>query len=263
MAADATLKPSCQKSHDNLFFDYVGDHPKWKPVSLTHVEYPKGDYLGFALAWCSLMPIHIIVGMITLIIFRRELHTVTFLGGLFVNEILNMVVKHTLAQARPCANHIYEHSSYGMPSDHSQFMGFFAVYMVLFIYCRLHYSQSTTMWDDLLDNLWKHVVAFGTIALSLAVAFSRVYLRYHDINQISAGLVIGGAMGVAWFIFTQTVLTPMFPVITAWPVAEYLMLRDSTLIPSVMWFEYTQSRAETRKRQRRGSHNSYYKSHSQ
>ena len=30
------------------------------------------------------------------------------------------------------------------------------------------------------------------------------------------------------------------------PVAEYLMLRDSTLIPSVMWFEYTQSRAETR-----------------
>lgn len=44
MAADATLKPSCQKSHDNLFFDYVGDNPKWKPVSLTHVEYPKGTF---------------------------------------------------------------------------------------------------------------------------------------------------------------------------------------------------------------------------
>lgn len=42
MAADATLRSSCQKSHDNLFFDYIGDNPKWKPVSLTHVEYPKG-----------------------------------------------------------------------------------------------------------------------------------------------------------------------------------------------------------------------------
>ncbi|XP_032219495.1 dolichyldiphosphatase 1 isoform X2 [Nematostella vectensis] len=106
-------------------------------------------------------------------------------------------------------------------------------------------------------------MALGSIALSLAVAFSRVYLRYHDINQVAAGLLIGGAMGVAWFMFTQTVLTPLFPVITAWPVAEYLMIRDSTLIPSVMWFEYTQSRVETRKRQRRGSHNSYYKSHTQ
>ncbi|EDO28227.1 predicted protein [Nematostella vectensis] len=106
-------------------------------------------------------------------------------------------------------------------------------------------------------------MALGSISLSLAVAFSRVYLRYHDINQVAAGLLIGGAMGVAWFMFTQTVLTPLFPVITAWPVAEYLMIRDSTLIPSVMWFEYTQSRVETRKRQRRGSHNSYYKSHTQ
>ena len=28
------------------------------------------------------------------------------------------------------------------------------------------------------------------------------------------------------------------------PISEYLMIRDSTLIPSVMWFEYTQSRTE-------------------
>ncbi|KAK3744018.1 hypothetical protein QZH41_015845 [Actinostola sp. cb2023] len=129
MAADATLKSSCQESHDNLFFDYVGENPAWKPVSLTHVEYPRGEF-GFGLQ----VPYSVLAGGVN-------------------------------------------------PG--------------------LHYSQSTTVWDDLLDNLWKHAVATGTVMLSFAVAFSR-------------------------------------------PVSEFLMLRDSTLIPSVMWFEYTQSRAETR-----------------
>lgn len=35
-----------------------------------------GDFVGKVLAWCSLLPIFILVGFITLIIFRRELHTV-------------------------------------------------------------------------------------------------------------------------------------------------------------------------------------------
>uniref|UniRef100_A0A8C7E8I9 Uncharacterized protein n=1 Tax=Nothoprocta perdicaria TaxID=30464 RepID=A0A8C7E8I9_NOTPE len=49
----------------------------WRPVSLTHVEYPAGDFSGQLLAYLSLGPIFIIVGFITLIIFKRELHTVS------------------------------------------------------------------------------------------------------------------------------------------------------------------------------------------
>uniref|UniRef100_A0A8C4PCI9 Uncharacterized protein n=1 Tax=Dromaius novaehollandiae TaxID=8790 RepID=A0A8C4PCI9_DRONO len=49
----------------------------WRPVSLTHVEYPAGDFSGQLLAYLSLGPIFIIVGFVTLIIFKRELHTVS------------------------------------------------------------------------------------------------------------------------------------------------------------------------------------------
>lgn len=231
-------------------------------VSLTHVEYPEGDIVGKILAWFSLLPIFIVVGFITLIVFRREIHTMTFFGGILINELVNMMVKHTLAHPRPCGNHLFPNSGHGMPSDHSQFMAFFAVYSVLFIYVRLlHFSQSTTVWDDLIENLWRHVVAVGVVLVAVVVGFSRIYLRYHTPHQVGYGFLLGCGLGAAWFMFTQTVLTPLFPTITTWPLCEYLMIRDSTLIPSVMWFEYTQSRTEMKKRQRRGSHNNYFKSH--
>ena len=48
--------------------------------------YVSGDVIGKILAWCSLLPIFIIIGFITLIVFRRENHTVrkSFLPVLFI-----------------------------------------------------------------------------------------------------------------------------------------------------------------------------------
>uniref|UniRef100_A0A8C2YH40 Uncharacterized protein n=1 Tax=Coturnix japonica TaxID=93934 RepID=A0A8C2YH40_COTJA len=65
----------------------------WRPVSLTHVEYPAGDFSGQLLAYLSLGPIFIIVGFVTLIIFKRELHTVSFPlpSQLLTIEILSFV----------------------------------------------------------------------------------------------------------------------------------------------------------------------------
>lgn len=53
-----------------------------------------------------------------------------------MNELVNMVVKHSLAYPRLCGGHVFAHSGSAMPSDHAQFMAFFAVYSVLFIYAR-------------------------------------------------------------------------------------------------------------------------------
>ena len=67
---------------------------------------------------------------------RVVLLQMTFFGGILLNELVNMVVKHTLAYPRLCGGHLFPNSGHGMPSDHSQFMAFFAVYSVLFIYVR-------------------------------------------------------------------------------------------------------------------------------
>ncbi len=38
-----------------------------------------GDLIGLGLAWCSLLPIFILVGFGTLILFRRDIHTVSYI----------------------------------------------------------------------------------------------------------------------------------------------------------------------------------------
>ena len=47
-------------------------------------------------------------------------------------------------------------------------------------------------------------------------SFCRIYLRYHTLHQVCYGFLLGSAIGVAWFMFTQTVFTPLFPTITTW-----------------------------------------------
>lgn len=42
--ADNTFRQSCQSGKNSYLFDLAGDNVKWKTISLTHVEYPEGDY---------------------------------------------------------------------------------------------------------------------------------------------------------------------------------------------------------------------------
>lgn len=56
---------NCDVSPDNL-----------TPFKLTYVVYRPGDTLGFVLAAVSQLPLVIVVAMATLILFRRDLHTV-------------------------------------------------------------------------------------------------------------------------------------------------------------------------------------------
>ncbi|XP_040081289.1 dolichyldiphosphatase 1 isoform X1 [Oryx dammah] len=294
----------------------------WRPVTLTHVEYPAGDLSGHVLAYLSLSPVFVIVGFVTLIIFKRELHTVSesrspvphpgeegpphpipshprcfafpstlpplskcveppgwfqvvpggweaqseasrlprgpnnhtssrqisFLGGLALNEGVNWLIKHVIQEPRPCGGpHTAVGTKYGMPSSHSQFMWFFSIYSFLFLYLRMHQTNNARF----LDLLWRHVLSLGLLTVAFLVSYSRVYLLYHTWGQVLYGGVAGGLMAVAWFVFTQEVLTPLFPRIAAWPISEFFLIRDTSLIPNVLWFEYTVTRAEARNRQRK------------
>ncbi|XP_062497234.1 dolichyldiphosphatase 1 isoform X1 [Pezoporus occidentalis] len=206
------------------------------------------DFSGQLLAYLSLGPIFIIVGFVTLIIFKRELHTISFLGGLAFNEGVNWLIKHVIREPRPCEEaHSTVTTKYGMPSSHSQFMWFFSVYSFLFLYLRMHQTNNARF----LDLLWRHVLSICLVTVALLVSYSRVYLLYHTWSQVLYGGVAGSIMAVAWFAFTQEILTPLFPRIAAWPISEFFLIRDTSLIPNILWFEYTVTRAEARNRQRK------------
>ena len=70
-------------------------------VSLTFVQYDKGDAVGEMLAYFSLLPLFILVAFVALILFRRELQTAFFFLGLLVDELLSVALKHYLQHERP------------------------------------------------------------------------------------------------------------------------------------------------------------------
>ncbi|CAG5092965.1 Similar to DOLPP1: Dolichyldiphosphatase 1 (Rhinolophus ferrumequinum) [Cotesia congregata] len=203
---------------------------KWIPLSVSLVEYPQGDSLGLGLALISLMPLALIVGFITLIAFRRDLHTICFFIGVIVTDIVGLFLKYTIKEARPMKRDVV-YVEYGMPSTHSLLMWFFATYTALFVCLR-----------------WTIIGGCATVAV--LVSYSRIYLQYHTISQVLCGFVVGIIMGVTWFFITHLVLAPFFPIIVS-RLSEFLLIRDSTLIPNVLWFEYTNIRTEARARSRK------------
>lgn len=230
------------KSH---FVDAV-QKSEWIPLSLTLVDYPQGDLFGKLLALISLVPFAIIAGFITLILFRRDLHTITFFSGTIINEFINFIIKHTICEARPMRrNTVF--IEYGMPSTHAQFMWFFAAYTTLFICIRLHHNNNSSI----SERFWRIAIIAACIIVAILVTYSRVYLLYHTVSQVLYGAFIGIILGSVWFVVTHVVLTPTFPIIVSWRISEYLLLRDTTLIPNILWFEYTNIRTEARARSRK------------
>lgn len=215
---------------------------KWTPLKLLHMEYPEGDKMGHVLAWFSMSPFFIFAGMVTLILFRRDLHTISFTVGQLINEVFNLILKRIIKEPRPQVQHTVHLVQHGMPSSHAQFIWFFSAYYVLFIIFRV--VEDNHKW-------WKPGMSLGATALATVVTYSRVYLGYHTTAQVMWGSGIGIGCAILWFVLTQKVLTPLFPTIAASSIAEFFLIRDTTLIPNLLIFEYTTSRAEAWKRLKR------------
>ncbi|XP_054283978.1 dolichyldiphosphatase 1-like [Macrosteles quadrilineatus] len=220
----------------------------WVPLSMTFVEYPKGDWLGKLFALASLSPFGILSGFVALILFRRDLHTTVFFVGTLLNELLNQLLKLAICEPRPMHRSAHTlYSEYGMPSAHAQFTWFFATYVIYFVFIRLHHMNNNTT----LENVWKAVITVSCVSLAVVVSVARVYLQYHTWQQVVWGAVVGFLFGTIWFALTYLVLTPYFPIVVTWRISELLLLRDTTLIPNVLWFEYTNTRQEARARGRK------------
>lgn len=148
-----------------------------------------------------------------------------------LNELLNNVLKHWIKQPRPVALVRFHLGSYGMPSDHAQFMFFAAAYVLLF--ASLRWGQ------PLYARVGWCLVA---VCFAAAVTLSRVYLMYHTPEQILVGALVGSVAGVAWFAVTEAVLQPSFRRIAETPLAQWLLVRDCSDCHDVMTAEFEATR---------------------
>ena len=199
-----------------------------RPFSTTCVFYEEGDSFGSIIALISLAPIFIIVSLTTLLISRRDVHTLFLIIGKLLDDQINSILKHYIAQERPQHTLDKWNSLYGMPSNHSQFMCFLLAYSIGWIFQRWYIK----------NNVIKYLFSFGIFIGTGMVMFSRVYLRYHTWEQVIAGGIIGLITGSLWYFITEVYLRPIvFPWIVNSTIGKYLWLRDVSNI-SILSVEY-------------------------
>ncbi|PPQ68403.1 hypothetical protein CVT26_006075 [Gymnopilus dilepis] len=194
-------------------------------LDLTHVLYDDSSYFSFVLALVTLSPILLMASYAALAVQTREYLIIVMWAGQFSGELLNWVIKHAVKQDRPIEN---LGNGYGFPSSHSQYMAYFATFLICHLYFRHRFSLSGSA---ILDALWRLVVYAGLLAWTGLVAYSRHYLGYHDWHQITWGLAIGAALGV--FVYTVAEGIPSrYPTSTLGQVKSFFLNH-----PVIVWMQ--------------------------
>ncbi|KAI7833730.1 phosphatidic acid phosphatase type 2/haloperoxidase [Kickxella alabastrina] len=189
----------------------TGYHYQLKSFGLTHFQYQQGDHPNTDI---------LVVMETTVVLSRREVAGILLLLGQLANEAFNLVLKQMVKIDRPNP-HLGD--GYGMPSSHSQFMGFFVVYVAMFLETRVTTKAAH-----------KLIVQVGAIALCVPIIFSRVYLGYHTFLQVLVGSAIGLVAGFAWYQFIERAV---------YPSGIWLLIRDSQHVVDIAQAEYDLSHA--------------------
>lgn len=117
-------------------------------------------------------------------------------AGQVCNNIINYILKRIVKHDRPSNLYRYVQypklaNDYGMPSAHSQFMGFFATFVFLRILFQFKNIESTSL------KLFYGAALYGAAFMT---GVSRIYLLYHEVDQVVIGIFVGCVLGAAYFI---------------------------------------------------------------
>ncbi|KAG7397886.1 Dolichyldiphosphatase 1 [Phytophthora boehmeriae] len=188
---------------------------------LTWVVYDPTDPWGIILALFTLSPIFIMIMYATLVTSQRDLDTISMLTGQMITVVLNKVLKKIINQPRPEGAPI---SDSGMPSAHSQFVAFFAAYLVAYTLKRMNSRRRLEQWGTIVSVL----------VMAVLTCYSRIHLGYHSTEQVAVGAVFGALTGFAWHAAVSSVSPWLFPQIAQSRLAQLFYVRDISHIPDLV-----------------------------
>ena len=144
------------------------------------------------------------------------------------------VLKKAIRQVRPVSTceALGVCNKPGMPSSHSQVIFFLAALEVFQLMRKVYAFR---------QERWQRLEQLGTVfcytAASVLVAYSRVYLGYHDVPQILAGAAAGITVAAACFAVT-CFAAKNFQSWQQSTIGRLLRLKDTWVIDDVLLFEY-------------------------
>ena len=117
--------------------------------------------------------------MLALLMTRHRRHAIFTLAACAGGLVLIYVMKLFFARPRPLNPVLYREESFSFPSGHATFGFIFYGTMAYFI------------WLTDLPKVWKYIFMAFLILLSLAIGFSRIYLRVHYPSDVLGGFALG------------------------------------------------------------------------
>ncbi|KIP02267.1 hypothetical protein PHLGIDRAFT_112248 [Phlebiopsis gigantea 11061_1 CR5-6] len=177
---------------------YVSSH--LNSLSSHHIPIDdESSHTSHVLALLTLTPVLLNPAYAALAVYTREILFIEMWAGQLLCEASNWVLKHIIKEERP----YYDMGpGYGFPSSHSQWMGYFAAFLVCHFTLR---HRFVTTGFGLLDRARSVILYAGIIGCSAAVAFSRYHLTYHSARQVIWGVVIGVIFGTCYYMLVEGV----------------------------------------------------------
>jgi dolichyldiphosphatase len=169
--------------------------------------------------------------MHALVPWHRDTHEIFALMGLVLNEGVARALKHMLLHPRPAewCHLLGTCGSHGMPSSHSQCM-FFALALYGSLYAR--HARIRTAFSAFIGAAEVLAVAAGAVV----VAYARVHLHYHSIDQVVAGAVLGTLLGLAWAQLMQ-MLAPAYTALSDSWLGRLVELKDTWAVAEPLRIE--------------------------
>ncbi|KZV68243.1 hypothetical protein PENSPDRAFT_653381 [Peniophora sp. CONT] len=197
-------------------------------LDLTHVLYDASSHVSLFMALITLSPILLMASYAVLAVFTRELTIIDMWAGQLLCEAFNWAIKRAIKQERPSGS---VGTGYGFPSSHSQYMAYFATFLVLHLHFR-HRFVSTGSW--IIDKSFRLLLHAAFIGWAGIVAYSRHYLQYHSTAQVLWGVSIGVVFALVFYAVTELIPTkrPDSPLgrlrtyALANPISSWFRLRD-------------------------------------
>ncbi|KAI0046977.1 PAP2-domain-containing protein [Auriscalpium vulgare] len=170
-------------------------------LDLTHVIYDASSHVSLAMALITLSPILLMAAYAVLAVFTREVTVINMWAGQFLCEAFNWGVKRLIKQERPVDS---VGNGYGFPSSHSQYMAYFATFLVLHLHFR---HRFVSMGSTAVDRLFRLTLHAAFISWAGVVAYSRYHLAYHSPYQVLWGVGLGVLFAVVFYLATELVPT--------------------------------------------------------
>ena len=121
------------------------------------------------------------------------------------------------------------YGKYGFPSNHSQAVAFWAVWIALHLFRYFVHVSDTQSSHRARSKPYSWPVrslgAAGAIVAAGLVGGARIYLGYHSTWQVGGGLAIGAAAAFAWSFIQARLIEPLYPSISAHALARWLLVQ--------------------------------------